>query len=504
VGALHLTASLAGVGIMNNASGHDRTGGAFRPLNEEDLQRIHEASLRVLDETGVEVTDPEAQRIFRAGGARQDGDRFRIPGDMVERALETAPNRVTLHGRRDDAAVHLGGQQVYMGTGGMGVNMLDLETGVARQSRLRDTLAIARVVDALPHIDFFVRPLEAHDLPTEISDLNRVYASLTESGKHVMGGVWSVQAARDIIKVASFIAGGEDALRERPLVSFIVSWMVSPLRYNPEALPILTEVCRAGMPVALSSAPMTGTNGPVTLAGTLTLLNAEELSGVVYTQLVNPGTPVLYGAVPSAADLRTGAFLCGSAEFGLLNAGAAQLAQFYQLPLYNSGGTTDSKVPDFQAGYEKALTLALAAMAGSNYVHHAAGIIDSLMTVALEQYVLDDELIGAVRRILRGIEVDEDRLAVDVIGQVGPGGHYLAEEHTLKYMRSEFFYAPIAARGMRSMWEEAGGLDARERARGRVREILESHRAEPISPEIDARIREEFDIRFDPNWAHDT
>jgi trimethylamine---corrinoid protein Co-methyltransferase len=469
---------------------------AYRPLSEEGIERIHAASLRVLEETGVEVTDPEAHGIFVEGGASAEGDRIRIPERMVERALETVPHRLLLYGRREGTELDLGGSRVHMGTGGMGVNVLDLDSGAARQSELRDTIQIARIVDALPNIEFFVRPLEAHDVPSEISDLNRIYGALTETGKHIMGGVWSVQAARDVIRVASLVAGGEDALRERPLVSFIVSWMVSPLRYNSEAMPILTEVCRRGMPVALSSAPMTGTNAPVTLAGTLVLLNAEELSGLVYTQLVNPGTPILYGAVPSAADLRTGAFLCGAAEFGLLNAAAAQLAQYYELPLYNSGGTTDSKLPDFQAGYEKALTLVLSAMAGANYIHHAAGIIDSLMTVAYEQYVLDDEVIGAVRRIMRGIEIDDDRLAVDVIDQVGPGANFLAEEHTLRYMRSEFFYAPLASRGMRAMWEEAGGLDARERGRRRAREILESHKAEPILADIDALVREEFDIRF--------
>lgn len=469
---------------------------AFQPLSEVGIGLIHQASLRILAETGVEVTEPEGRAILVAGGGIADGDRIRISPEMVERALAAVPHHLTLYGRRPGTELQLEGTRVYMGTGGMAVNVLDLETGLPRRSELRDTLQLAHLVDALPHIDFFVRPVEAHDCPTDISDLNRIYAALAHCGKHVMGGVWSVEAARDIIRVAGLIAGGADALRERPLVSFIVSWMVSPLRYNSEALPILTEVCRQGMPVALSSAPMTGTNAPVTLAGTLALLNAEELSGVVYTQLVQPGTPVLYGAVPSAADLRTGAFLCGAPEFGLLNAAAAQLAQHYRLPLYNSGGTTDSKLPDFQAGYEKALTLVLSAMAGANYIHHAAGIIDSLMTVAPEQYVLDDELIGAVRRILRGVQIDDDRLAVDVIAQVGPGGHYLAEEHTLRYMRSEFFYAPLASRGMRAQWEDAGAKDARTRARERARDLLASHRPEPIPADLDAAIRAEFDIRW--------
>lgn len=469
---------------------------AFRPLDESGIRRIHEASLRVLERTGVEVSDPEAHGIFVAGGALADGDRIRIPAKLVEQALASVPHRLVLHGRLPDHELELEGTRVYMGTGGMAVNVLELDTGVARRSELRDTVQIARLVGALPNIDFFVRPLEAHDLPTEISDLNRVYAGIRECGKHVMGGVWTVQAARDIIRMASIVAGSLEALRERPIISFIVSWMVSPLRYNSEALPILTEVCRQGMPVALSSAPMTGTNAPATLAGTLTLLNAEELSGVVYTQLVNPGTPVLYGAVPSAADLRTGAFLCGAPEFGLLNAAAAQLAQYYRLPLYNSGGTTDSKLPDFQAGFEKGLTLVLAALAGANYIHHAAGIIDSLMTVSAEQYVLDDEVIGAVRRVMKGIEIDDDRLAEDVIDEVGPGGHYLAEAHTLKYMRSEFFYTTIASRGGRAQWEDAGSLDAREKARKRAQELLARHVPDPLPAEIDAQVRAEFDIRF--------
>ncbi|MGH7498298.1 MAG: trimethylamine methyltransferase family protein [Gemmatimonadales bacterium] len=468
---------------------------AFRPLTAEDVRMVHEASLRVLEETGVEVSEPEARGIFAAGGAKQDGDRIRIPSRMVERALETVPHRLVLYGRRPGTELYLDGTRVYMGTGGMAVNVLDVETGKARRADLIDSVQIARLVDALPNIDFYMRPLEAHDIPSEISDINRAYAGLAGTAKHFMGGAWSVDAVRDVIRLAALLAGDEAALVERPIMSFVVSWMVSPLRYNPEAVPLLTEILRRGMPVALSTAPMTGTNSPATLAGTLTLLNAEELSGLVYSQLVNPGTPILYGAVPSAADLRTGAFVSGAPEFGLLNAAAAQLAQFYELPLYNSGGTSDSKVPDFQAGYEKALTLVLSALAGANYIHHAAGILDSLMTVALEQYVLDDEVIGAVRRIMRGIEVNADSLAVDVINQVGPGAHYLAEDHTLRHMRSEFFFPSLADRGTRNRWEGGGSLDARERARRRAKEILGRPQPELIAPDLDARIRAEFDIR---------
>jgi trimethylamine--corrinoid protein Co-methyltransferase len=270
--------------------------------------------------------------------------------------------------------------------------------------------------------------------------------------------------------------------------------MVSPLHLDTSVTGILIEWCRRGLPVVLSSAPMAGSTSPMTLAGSLTQLNAEQLSGIVLTQLVRPGTPVLAGYIPGVADMRTGGYLGGAVEFGMMQAGAAQLAHFYRVPIYGSGGMSDSKIPDAQAGYEKMATLLLAAMGGCNYIHHTVGMVTNMSAVSLEQAVIDDEMVGMAMRVLRGIEVTGDTLAVQAIQRTGPGGHYLMDAHTMQFMRSELFYPPLADRRNRAMWEEAGKRDTRARAVAQVETLLQKHPVTGLPSKADRDIRTKFNI----------
>jgi trimethylamine--corrinoid protein Co-methyltransferase len=241
---------------------------------------------------------------------------------------------------------------------------------------------------------------------------------------------------------------------------------------------------------------MAGSTSPVTLAGSLAQVHAEQLSGIVLTQLARPGAPVLYGAIPSMADFRSMGYAGGGIEFGLMNAAAAQMARHIGVPNYNSAALTDSKLPDIQAGYEKAYSICLAALAGSSFIHHAAGMLESMKAIAYEQYVIDDEIIGMALRLLRGIRVDADTLAIDAIREVGPAGNFLAHDHTVRYMREEYFTPPLEERQTREAWEAAGGLDARQRARRRAKDILASHRPPPLDRDTDRAIRARFDIRL--------
>jgi trimethylamine--corrinoid protein Co-methyltransferase len=387
-----------------------------------------------------------------------------------------------------------------MGTGGAAVKVLDLETGQVRESTLADVAQIGRLVDALDNIHFYLRACVARDIPTENLDLNTYYAALTNTTKHVTGNCFTVASARDVIEMAAMIAGSPEALRAQPFISFITSWTVSPLRYAPETVEVLTEIVRQEMPVFLSSAPQAGATSPAALAGSLVQINAEELSGITYCQLVKPGTPVILGYVPSVADLRTGNFVGGAVEFGLMNAAVAQMGQFYNLPVYNSSGLSDSKLPDIQAGYEKGITGLAAGLAGSNFIHHSAGFLESMLTVAYEQYVIDDDINGAVMRAVRGIEVNDETLSLDLIDEVCRGeGHFLGTQQSLAFMNSEYYYPHTGDRQSRDNWSEDGGLDMRERARLKAREILRSHKPEPIPAEVDAAIRERFEILLPPN-----
>ena len=473
-------------------------GGQYRPLTSEQVTRIVDAALAVLEETGVEVMPSPCQDTWRRAGARIDAESNRVfvPRRLVEAALATASREVRLCGQSPEHDLLLGGTRVYLGTGGAAVKVLDLD-GQVRHSRLRDLFDIGRLVQALDNIHFYLRPVVARDIPVELLDTNTYYTSLVATRKHVMGNCFTVASVRDVVRLAAQIAGSVEALRERPFVSWTNCWTVSPLRFAPETVEVLDEIVRQGMPVAISSAPQAGATSPVTLAGTLVQLTAEQLSGLTYVNLCSPGHPALLGYVPSVADLRTGSFSGGSPEFALMNAAAAQIAQHLGLPVYNSSALTDSKVPDVQAGYEKGISSVTAALAGANFIHHSAGFLESLLAVAYEQYVIDDDINGAVMRMVRGIEVTDETLAVDVIREVVQGeGHFLGHPQTLSRMNDEYYYPHTADRRSRGDWEEAGAPDMRDLARAKARDLLATQWPSHVPDALDAQLRAEFDIRL--------
>lgn len=463
-------------------------GGQYRPLTNDQLHQIHETALRALEEIGVQVNNDRALEIFASKGARVSGRLAKLPRSMVEDAIASAPSRVVLCGREEKHDLVLEDGRVYMGTGGTALNVLDLE-GKRRRSNLEDVKQIARLVDTLENIHFYLLPVYPNELPKKVVDVNRFYAGLANTTKHVMGGIYAVEGTLNVIRMAEEIVGGAGALRERPIVSFI-TLVISPLKIDDLYGEMLIEIARQGIPVAIPSEPQCGSTAPVTLAGNLVLFAAETLCGVTLAQLVNPGAPVLCGHVGTIADMRTMSYISGAVEMGLLNAAGAQLAQFWQLPYYATGGMSDSKIPDVQAGYESAITLLTVALAGANYIHDAAGLLDFALTASYEKYVIDDEIIGMVLRALRGIEVNGDSLAFDVISHVGPGGHFLAEKHTIQHMRGEFFYPQLSDRRGYEDWVAQGAKDGRERAREMAEKILAEHQPLPIPPDVDKRLQE--------------
>ncbi|MGQ9648198.1 MAG: trimethylamine methyltransferase family protein [Thermodesulfobacteriota bacterium] len=413
-----------------------------------------------------------------------------------QEALKLVPHKFLMAGREKKNDLILEDKRVYLGTEGAALTVLDLETGESRPGALKDIAQLAKLVDALENVHFYLRPCIPQDIPKEVMDVNQFYASLSNTTKHVMGAAQSVQTARDVIEMAQMIVGGREALVKRPILSFVTSWMVSPLHFATETTQVLLEIVRQRIPVALSSAPMAGSTSPVTLAGTLAQVHAEQLSGIVLTQLSNPGAPVLYGAIPSMADLKTMGYVGGAIEFGWMNAAAAQMAQSIQVPNYNSAGLTESKLPDIEAGYEKAFSVCLCVLAGSNYIHHAAGMLESMRAVAYEQYVIDDEIIGMALRLLRGIQIDRETLGFEALREVGPSGNFLSSMHTVKFMRQEYFRQTLADRQTREAWEASGSLDARERARRKAKEILKTHLPQRLDAKTEEEIRKRFDIRI--------
>ncbi|MEJ2011329.1 MAG: trimethylamine methyltransferase family protein [Anaerolineales bacterium] len=470
-------------------------GGQYRPLSEDQIHQIHEASLEILARTGVEVPSPEVREILQHDGAAIDGSRVRLRKGQVERAIERAPKRVLLAGRDPDNDLILEDKRVYIGTGGAALQVLDHDSDEIRPASLRDVVETARLVDALGNIHFFLIPVYPMNVPDERVEIHKYYAAIANTTKHVQGGVYTVKGIRDVVSMCERIMGGAQALRERPIVSFITSWMLSPLKFSPSVTELLMEVCRLRIPVVLSSAPMAGATAPATLAGMLAQVTAEQLAGLTLTQLVSEGCPVLIGPIPATLDMRTGKYLGGAVELGMCNAAVAQIAQNYGLPLYNSAGMTDAKWPDIQAGMEKAQSVIQVALAGANFIHHAAGMLEDMSTIAFEQFVFDNELLGMAMRAVRGIEVDQDTLALDAIDRVGPGGDFLSDDHTLLHLRTELYYpSPVFDRQHREHSEQDKWTDARSRARFVVRRILEEHVVQELEPAVDAWIHERFEL----------
>jgi trimethylamine--corrinoid protein Co-methyltransferase len=396
---------------------------------------------------------------------------MRFEGDWLDEVLSRAPSRFTLYSRDNLDDLRLGEGMVYFANGGRVFRILDMGTGGYRLTMLRDVANTATLVDHLEHIDFYVIACQAHDLEQENYHLNDFYQAFNHTTKHVMGGCDNLEGIKQVWELASLIAGGEAEFRDKPFVSAITN-PISPLTIEANTLDILDFCATHSIPVTCAPAPIAGATSPATLAGTLSQMHAEALAGVAITQIFAPGAKVLYGAVPTNMDLRTMEFTMGSVEMGIMNAAAVQLAKLYDLPIYASGGVTEAKRPDIQAGFEKNFSNLMVAMTGADCIHLTAGMMDSGNSISYEQFAIDNENTGMIQRILAGIKVDEDTLGFDVIRQVGPGGTYVIEEHTVNHMMDEYFYPNLSVRCNFDIWEERGRPNMLSRANELVQHVL--------------------------------
>ncbi len=467
-------------------------GGSYRVLSDKEISQIHETSMRVLEQVGFEMYYPPALEMMEKHGARVDWENYRvyIPRELVSRCIKQAPSEFVFYGREQGKDITIGGKRVHFGTGGLALYVLDLERN-KRPATIRDVSDLARLADKLEFVDFFIIPVYPHDINIDSVDINSHFHAYQNTGKPVMSGIMNKQGLEDVVKIASTLAGGLDNLRRRPFVGFIAS-ITSPLKISNDQLELLIEVAEYGLPLATSTAPAAGATSPVTLAGTLVQQNAEALMGVILAQLVNPGTPALYSAVPVTMDMRTMSFLMGSIESGLMNAAITQMAHYYRLPCYITVGTTDSKLPDAQAAHESAATAMLAALSGGNFIHEAIGMLDGAMTASYAQYIIDNDIVGSCFRTLRGIEVNPDTLAFDVIAEAGPGGNYMTSKHTIQYMRTESYSPRASDRQQYQRWIDAGSKDSWKRAEDVAYQLL----SEPARSFIDLNLENEIRALF--------
>jgi trimethylamine--corrinoid protein Co-methyltransferase len=451
-------------------------GGSYKPLTETAIDKVHQTAMQIIEEVGFEVNSAEALSLFKKAGARTDEENryVRLSQQKALELIKTAPSEVLLAGQEEKNDIHLGGNRVYAGTGGTALYIYEPENDEKRLANLEDLKNITRLVDGLENIHLFMLPTYLSEMPVEQVDVNRFFTALDNTTKHIMGGVYTIEGVEQVIRMAEIVAGSAEALRKRPLVSMIACSM-SPLKLDGHYGDLLIAIARNGIPVICPAEPLCGATSPVTLAGNLVVQTVDSLMGVMLAQIVNPGTPAIFGSVATNTDLRYLRYLAGSIEMGLLNAAGAQMAQFYKLPFYATGGMTDSKILDSQSGYESALTSLLCALAGSNFIHDAAGLMEFALTVSPEKFVIDNEILGMIMRAVEGIKVDDDTLAFDLIKQVGPGGNFVTAKHTRQFMRSEHYQPLLSNRDSREEWESKGKQSTWQKASETVRQILNNH-----------------------------
>jgi trimethylamine--corrinoid protein Co-methyltransferase len=476
-------------------------GGAYKPLSEQDIKIIHETSMRVFSEIGFRVNNKEALDLFSSSEAKIDNKKNRVKMDP-ERVMDLvgkAPSIIRLHGQKPEQTLEVGGKKVYAGTGGTALYVLDPLSGKKRPSTLSDLKDIAKIIECLDNIHFFMLPVFPHDVDKEDIDVNRFGVAMNYCSKHVIGGVYTLEGVRNVIRMAELISGSRESLIDKPIISIVTCCGISPFTLDDHYTRLTIEVAKAGIPVVTPVEPLCGATAPITLAGNLVVQNCDTLAGIMITQLVNPGTPVFYGCISSIADMKDMKYLSGAVEMGLMNAAACQLARFYQLPIYTTAGMSDSKTLDAQAGMESAITNLLVALAGGNFIHDAAGLLEFCMCASLEKYVIDDEILGMIMRAIKGIEVNPETLAFDLLKKIGPGGHFVASRHTRKFMRREQFMPNLCDRQRRNEWISKGSKNIMERAREKLEAILNHPDKHVIPEKTRQKIRSEIkgiDPRF--------
>ncbi|MGD0490461.1 MAG: trimethylamine methyltransferase family protein [Steroidobacteraceae bacterium] len=476
------------------------TGGRYKPLSDADVLRIHHAALDVLENIGLADATPSGiDYMTKAGAQLNSAGRLIFPRALVEDTVAGAARHFVLHGQDPKHDMEPWGSRVYFGTAGAAVHIVDAKTGVYRDSTTKDLYDIARVVDTLEHLHFYQRSVVCREVATPLEmDINTAYASVAGTTKHV-GTSWvQPQHVELSLEMFHLMAGGEEQWRARPFVSQSNCFVVPPLKFAYDACLCLETAVRGGMPVLLLSAGQAGATAPAALASALVQEVAECLAGLVYVNAVKPKAPAIFGTWCFVSDLRTGAMSGGSPEQALLSAASAQLAQFYDLTGGTASGMSDAKLPDMQAGYEKAYNHALVGNAGANLIYESAGMLASLLGFSMEGLIIDNDVIGAVQRTIKGVEVTDESLSLETMRKVcleGPG-HYLGSDQTLHLMQREYIYPTVGDRTSPNEWVDQGRPTVVDRASRKLESILAGHYPTHISDSVDAAIREKLPIRL--------
>lgn len=452
----------------------------LKVLADEEIEAIHEASLRILAETGLLIDNQEILNLLRKAGARVDLENrsAKIPQDLTEAALKTVPCEIILYNRNREPMATLGDGHSYSACGLNAIYFFNPDDSERRPATKEDASNLITIVDALERFTVVGPPAIPQDVPPQSCYLHAADAAFNNTTKHLYMAPETAPVARAILDMARVVAGTDD-LSLSPIISYQVS-IQSPLTWSEDLGDIVLTTVRAGIPICFHTAPLVGLSGPITLAGLLALYNAEVLSGVVISQLIKKGSLVIYGGGWGTFDLRQATRVLGSPEGALLRIAGGQITRFYSIPSHSMGPDSDSHCHDEQNGWEKMLTAICALASGLSLVVNSS-MFGSGVTVSYEQLVLDHEILSIAYRLLEGIKVSPETIALDVIQKVCPHGNFLMEKHTLKYLRSGEHWDPqITNRYNFDQWQKRGGLNVVKRARDRAMEILESYQPQPL------------------------
>jgi len=458
----------------------------FRVLSDDQIEAIYLAALELLADPGTAVHEPRARELLAGAGAMVDGNNVRIPAGLVKRALAGVPPRVVVGDRQGRRTLMLEDHRINFGTGSDCPFIIDSATGQRRKFTKKDAEDAARVVDACENLDFHMSLGLTSDVPTFSYDRHQAAAMLRNTVKPLCLTAMSREALGDIVEMYYLVRGGRDAFEINP--GFIIYLEpTTPLLHSKAAMEKLIFAAQRRIPAIYTPCPILGATAPVTLAAALALSVAEFLTGMAVAQLAAPGAPLIMGGVASPMDMRTTILTYGSPELHLLSAALTDVAHWMKIPMFSTAGCSDSKVFDEQAAVEAALSILAAGLSGANLIHDV-GFLDSALIGSHEMVVLSDEVIGMVKRFVSGVRVDDETLAVDVIRQAGPGGNFVANEHTAANFRKELWFPKLMSRERYDAWAAAGSKTLGRRVRERVEEILTTHEAPPLPKEIDAGI----------------
>ncbi len=460
----------------------------MRVLSDEQILEIHSATVEVLSKVGMVIKDEEGIRLLKESGAVVDGKVVKIPEHLLKRALITAPSRIPVYNRFGNCAMNLERGKTYFGTGSDTIYTLDLYSKERRKTLLKDIREISRLTDALPNIDFVMSMGSPSDVEPRDAYVYEFVQMIRGTTKPIVFTANNREDIESIYSIVCGIAGDEEGLRQHPFI-ILYTEPISPKLFNTESVQKLLFCSEKGIPVAFVPSPNTGAGGPINVAGALVLGNAECLTGLILSQLKNPGSPFIFGSNIAALDMRTAVVSYGAPEWVLGSAGSTEMAQFYNIPAWGTSGASDAKVVDAQAGMEAILSVYNALLMRSQLVHDN-GYIESGLTSSMEMIILADEAISISRYIMEGIKVNRNSLALDSIARVKPGAGFLDDDHTLKNWKEVQYLTDRLDRRMFDHWEKEGKRDMYSRLNEEAKLILDGHEPPTLSEEVEKIIED--------------